>query len=556
MDKQRILRILDGLDDFMINNLGKDNKFINPNDYSIIENSRAIEYLDREAQNSNLPDLIRSRIKLTKAAYESARTNEKVDKKDMSSYYYNYINSMKLILNDKFIDPYHVLQYIAIAVHSYHQPDDSLFDYLRHHSEDLTESEKEYYGKMLVPLITEINKTIYSEELSLTVQDEKTSFFNKIRSRIKSLLHLHSDLQQYDKARESNVQEERPLETEFLDAYRQSSFRDRVQTKVEPEQIVIGDLHGNLEKWQRVEEYLKNNPTAKVYVLGDATDRGPDGLKILRRIKELSDHGRVVYIPGNHDINVYKYLRFDKDQMFSSIMSKQLFKYEIDVLSKIYSHKTIDSNDRFVLGDMINSKRFTNLEKTFLNAYGEMAINYGYVTMEALDQYRQNEMEMLHNGQISNYITEQEFRDWLGNLPIQRNVKVGNNIYLLAHAVPIGGGNNSYNIAMATNDEINGDTNNDEYCKYYTTMWYRQNRPETIRVKPDFPIDYIGVVGHTSNENVVTFAIGDSPNKLVHCIDCSRTQKLPAWNLNRNIEIELLPVQQKTQNPQKYLQNH
>ena len=36
------------------------------------------------------------------------------------------------------------------------------------------------------------------------------------------------------------------------------------------------DLHGNWELWAEIKKFLKPDDT--LYYLGDATDRGPDGL--------------------------------------------------------------------------------------------------------------------------------------------------------------------------------------------------------------------------------------------------------------------------------------
>lgn len=58
----------------------------------------------------------------------------------------------------------------------------------------------------------------------------------------------------------------------------------------------ITDLHGRLDLWNEVKKILK--PNDKVYFLGDAMDRGPDGYKLF--IELLSDE-RVTYLKGNHE---------------------------------------------------------------------------------------------------------------------------------------------------------------------------------------------------------------------------------------------------------------
>ena len=56
------------------------------------------------------------------------------------------------------------------------------------------------------------------------------------------------------------------------------------------------DLHGMYNLWQQIKEYLHETDT--LYFLGDACDRGDDGLKIIR---ELLQDPRVIYLKGNHE---------------------------------------------------------------------------------------------------------------------------------------------------------------------------------------------------------------------------------------------------------------
>ena len=56
------------------------------------------------------------------------------------------------------------------------------------------------------------------------------------------------------------------------------------------------DLHGRMDIFQMGLEYL--NPEDKVYFLGDAADRGPDGWEI---IKKILDDQRFIYFKGNHE---------------------------------------------------------------------------------------------------------------------------------------------------------------------------------------------------------------------------------------------------------------
>ena len=60
--------------------------------------------------------------------------------------------------------------------------------------------------------------------------------------------------------------------------------------------IAFSDLHGNYELWTAIKNYYSDNDT--LIFLGDACDRGPDGIKIMQ---EMFKDKRVIYLLGNHE---------------------------------------------------------------------------------------------------------------------------------------------------------------------------------------------------------------------------------------------------------------
>jgi serine/threonine protein phosphatase 1 len=58
----------------------------------------------------------------------------------------------------------------------------------------------------------------------------------------------------------------------------------------------FSDIHGMYELWKQIDEFC--DETDKIIFLGDAADRGPEGLKI---IEELLADKRVTYLKGNHE---------------------------------------------------------------------------------------------------------------------------------------------------------------------------------------------------------------------------------------------------------------
>lgn len=74
----------------------------------------------------------------------------------------------------------------------------------------------------------------------------------------------------------------------------------------------VSDLHGMLELYQQVKEFLK--PEDKVYCLGDCGDRGPHSWETIKAV--LADD-QFFYLKGNHEDMLVRtmrdYLGFDHD---------------------------------------------------------------------------------------------------------------------------------------------------------------------------------------------------------------------------------------------------
>ena len=70
------------------------------------------------------------------------------------------------------------------------------------------------------------------------------------------------------------------------------------------------DLHGKYNLWKSIKNYLKNEDT--LIFLGDAIDRGPDGLKILYEIMKKPN---TIYLCGNHEDMMSKAIRKIKDSI-------------------------------------------------------------------------------------------------------------------------------------------------------------------------------------------------------------------------------------------------
>ena len=141
--------------------------------------------------------------------------------------------------------------------------------------------------------------------------------------------------------------------------------------------VVMSDFHGMKGAMNVVRKYVEEGK--KVYILGDATDRGPDGVEILLEIMDLSKKDKVCYIPGNHDQFIYNSYR---------------------------------SNDE-------NWKRSVLDIWTIANKGG----NGGIPTWSNLESLKETNLNKFN-----------ELMDWLGKQPLQRIVESNNKKYCLAHA--------------------------------------------------------------------------------------------------------------------------
>ena len=71
---------------------------------------------------------------------------------------------------------------------------------------------------------------------------------------------------------------------------------------------IVSDFHGIYDAIKLVKDQL--NKGKRVVILGDCMDRGNEGIRLLSEIKKMVENGEsVLYLPGNHDDNLYSKVR-------------------------------------------------------------------------------------------------------------------------------------------------------------------------------------------------------------------------------------------------------
>jgi serine/threonine protein phosphatase 1 len=77
----------------------------------------------------------------------------------------------------------------------------------------------------------------------------------------------------------------------------------------------ISDLHGMYELWTKIKTYCDDTDT--IYFLGDAADRGSEGIRLML---ELIEHPQVIYLKGNHEDLLYQAIAKKKGIDFDNWM--------------------------------------------------------------------------------------------------------------------------------------------------------------------------------------------------------------------------------------------
>ncbi len=73
---------------------------------------------------------------------------------------------------------------------------------------------------------------------------------------------------------------------------------------------VMSDIHGNMERLNSVLEQIALTKEDTLYVLGDMIDRFPDGIRIIRKLRSMSN---VKLLIGNHELMMLEALYYPAD---------------------------------------------------------------------------------------------------------------------------------------------------------------------------------------------------------------------------------------------------
>lgn len=97
---------------------------------------------------------------------------------------------------------------------------------------------------------------------------------------------------------------------------------------------VMGDIHGQSDKFQKLLALIDFKATDELYLLGDVLDRGPDGVKILRQIMKMPN---VHLLMGNHEFWFLQ--KYGKDSAYfdvCSFLASLPLHFEVEENGKVY----------------------------------------------------------------------------------------------------------------------------------------------------------------------------------------------------------------------------
>ena len=69
----------------------------------------------------------------------------------------------------------------------------------------------------------------------------------------------------------------------------------------------VSDIHGKFQRFQKMLNKISFSEQDTLYVLGDAIDRGPDGIKIIQYIMK---HPNIILLIGNHEHMMLEFFKY------------------------------------------------------------------------------------------------------------------------------------------------------------------------------------------------------------------------------------------------------
>jgi len=125
--------------------------------------------------------------------------------------------------------------------------------------------------------------------------------------------------------------------------------------------FVVGDIHGGMELLEKILQYW-NDKEEQLVFLGDFVDRGPDSLKVIQKVMELTEEYGAIALCGNHEQLFLKWLQYPEK------LKEYYFNAKIGGINTIESflNTTLIKYEKWKDGKLID----TELQEFCLRWYG------------------------------------------------------------------------------------------------------------------------------------------------------------------------------------------
>lgn len=180
----------------------------------------------------------------------------------------------------------------------------------------VSEVELDELGKIAYEGIKDLSGNVILAPDEVFARDIYTKLVNyygdkRIEANYNRLYSLYSDntLPTYDEQMANTIKEKMKQKGITITKIEKNSNK---KTKNNSQTFVCSDLHGQYETYKAITKRLKNKD--KLYILGDAIDRGPGGIKILQDIMRRKSRGQVEFLVGNHELMMIQSLILNDEQ--------------------------------------------------------------------------------------------------------------------------------------------------------------------------------------------------------------------------------------------------
>lgn len=189
---------------------------------------------------------------------------------------------------------------------------------------------------------------------------------------------------------------------------------------------VISDLHGQLHIFEKLLEKISFSEEDFLYVIGDAIDRGPDGIAILLKIMNTPN---MELLLGNHEFMMLNTVSPDGSVDDISGRDSKLWLIANKGISTFEEYQKLDENRRKELLTWLTSRQLTKL----VDAGGKtFCLTHSYYSDDAIEiPYSELTYELVRNivwstpyrYDIYAPISEYSKKPWtfvIGHVPVQR----------------------------------------------------------------------------------------------------------------------------------------